>query len=76
MTRRRRVSYRWKADERGFAMPIKVGDPSKWQMLQPTTDWKSMEWAGGQDVFKVATDLFYVNVAVLDANGLAPQPKP
>ena len=37
------VAYRWKADERGFAMPIKVGDPAKWQMIQPTTDWKSMD---------------------------------
>ena len=42
------VAYRWKADERGFAMPIKVGDPAKWQLIQPTTDWKSMEWSCGQ----------------------------
>ena len=63
------MSYRWNADERGFAMPIKVGEPAKWQMIQPTTDWKSMEWAAGKDAFKVATDLFYVNVAILDANG-------
>ncbi|HYE88061.1 MAG TPA: M1 family metallopeptidase [Vicinamibacterales bacterium] len=65
----RRLSYRWKADERGFAMPIKVGDPSKWQMIRPTTDWQSMEWAAGKDAFKVATELFYVNVQVLGPNG-------
>jgi aminopeptidase N len=63
------VAYRWKADERGFALPIKVGDPAKWQMIQPTTDWQSMAWAGGKDAFKVATELFYVNVAILDARG-------
>ena len=63
------VAYRWKADERGFALPIKAGDPAKWQMLQPTTDWKSMEWAAGKDAFKVATELFYVNVQILQANG-------
>ena len=63
------LSRRWKADERGFAMPIKAGDPAKWQMLQPTTDWKSMEWSAGKDAFKVATELFYVNVAILGANG-------
>ncbi|MBY0496204.1 MAG: M1 family metallopeptidase [Cyanobacteria bacterium] len=63
------VAYRWKADERGFALPIKVGDPAKWQMIQPTTDWKSMPWSAGKDAFKVATDLFYVNVQVLQANG-------
>ena len=63
------MAYRWKADERAFALPIKVGDPAKWQMIQPTTDWKSMEWTAGKDAFKVATDLFYVNVANLDAGG-------
>ena len=65
----KRIAYRWKADERGFNMPIKVGDPAKWQLIQPTTDWKSMEWAAGKDAFRVATDLFYVNVQVLQANG-------
>ncbi len=65
----RRVSYRWKADERGFAMPIKVGDASKWQLIQPTTEWKSIEWSAGKDAFKVATDLVYVNVQILGANG-------
>ena len=63
------VSYRWEADERGFAMPIKVGDPAKWQMLQPTTDWKLMEWTAGKDAFKVATELFYVDVQILQVNG-------
>ncbi len=65
----KRVSYRWRADERGFALPIKVGDPARWQLIQPTTDWKSMEWTAGKDAFKVATELFYVNVQVLGANG-------
>jgi aminopeptidase N len=65
----KRVSYRWKAAERAFALPIKVGDAAKWEMIQPTTDWKSMEWTAGKDAFKVATDLFYVNVANLDAGG-------
>jgi aminopeptidase N len=63
------VWYRWRADERDFAMPIRVGDPAKWQTIQPTTDWKSISWAATKDAFKVATDLYYVNVAVLDANG-------
>jgi aminopeptidase N len=65
----RRVSYRWRADERAFAMPIRVGDPAKWQTIHPTTDWKSMEWTAGKDGFKIATDLYYVNTAVLDAGG-------
>ena len=65
----KRVYYRWKADERAFNLPIKAGDAAKMQMIQPTTDWKWMEWGAGKDAFKVATDLFYVNVQVLQANG-------
>jgi aminopeptidase N len=64
-----RVWYRWRAAERGFNLPIKVGDPAKWRVIQPTPDWKSMEWGAGRDAFKVATELFYVNVQVLQANG-------
>jgi len=56
-------------DERAFAMPIRVGDPAKWQVVQPSADWKSMEWSAGKDAFKVATDLYYVNVQILNANG-------
>jgi hypothetical protein len=25
------MSYRWMLPRRGFAMPIRVGDPAKWQ---------------------------------------------
>ena len=62
--------YRWNTGERGFAMPIRVGDPAKWQTVQPVASaWKSMPWAGTKDQFKVATDLYYVNVAVLGSRG-------
>jgi aminopeptidase N len=56
------VAYRWKADERGFAMPIRVGSRDNWQIIQPTTDWKMMPNALAKDAFEVATDLYYVNV--------------
>jgi len=62
------VSYRWNVDERGFAMPIKVGTKGSWQVIQPTADWKSMPNRLGKNL-EVATDLFYVNVAILDADG-------
>ncbi len=62
------VSYRWNADERGFAMPIKVGAKGTWQVIQPTADWKTMPNRLGKG-FEVATELFYVNVAILDADG-------
>jgi aminopeptidase N len=63
------VWYRWNAAERAFAMPIRVGDAAKWQTIQPSAEWKSMPWTAGKDQFKVATDLYYVKVAILDERG-------
>jgi aminopeptidase N len=63
------VAYRWRADERAFAMPIRVGDPSRFQTIRPTTDWQVMPTSQGAETFKVATDLYYVDVAILDAQG-------
>jgi aminopeptidase N len=56
------VSYRWKVDEAGFEMPIRVGSTDNWQVIQATTDWKTMPTSLKQDQFNVATDLYYVNV--------------
>lgn len=56
------VRYRWKADESGFNMPIKVGRAGAWQVVSPTTAWKTMATPLTQDQFAVATDLFYVLV--------------
>ncbi len=56
------VSYRWKADEAGFAMPVKVGEPGKWQMIKPTAEWQSLKTAIGKEQFQAAIDLFYINV--------------
>ncbi|HTM24853.1 MAG TPA: M1 family metallopeptidase [Vicinamibacterales bacterium] len=65
------VAYRWKADERGFAMPIKAGRHGAWEELHPTTSWQLMKTPVGQEDFEVATDLYYVNVNV--AKRTAPQ---
>ena len=56
------VAYRWKADEKDFAMPIKVGNPQAWQLITPTADWQTMAWAGKPSDFEVATDLYYIYV--------------
>ena len=56
------VRYRWKADVKGFAMPVKVGTPSAWQTVRPTEDWQVMKTSLGANSFQVATDLYYVNV--------------
>jgi aminopeptidase N len=57
------LAYRWKADERDFAMPIRVGTADSWQIIQPTTDWKVMKTSLNKDTFEVATDLYFVNVS-------------
>jgi hypothetical protein len=57
------VSYRWKVDEPAFAMPIRVGAKDNWQIVQPTTEWKTMKTPVKKDDFAVATDLYFVNVS-------------
>ena len=56
------LAYRWRADERAFAMPVKVGDPANWQVLRPTADWQVMKAPLGKDQLEVATDLYYINI--------------
>jgi aminopeptidase N len=56
------VRYRWKADVAGFNMPVKVGRPEAWQVIAPTTEWKTMATALPAAEFAVATDLYYVLV--------------
>jgi aminopeptidase N len=57
------VSYRWKAEEAGFAMPVRVGTKGQWQIIQPASEWKTMQTPLKKEEFEVATDLYYVNVS-------------
>jgi aminopeptidase N len=57
------VSYRWKADEKAFAMPVRVGSKDNWQVIQPTADWQEMKTSLKKDQFDVATSLYYVGVS-------------
>lgn len=56
------VSYRWNAEAKGFAMPVRVGKRGEWQIIQPTTEWRKMRTSLNPEEFEVATDLYYVNV--------------
>jgi aminopeptidase N len=56
------VAYRWKVDEPGFAMPVRVGIKDKWQTIQPTTEWQTMTTPLTKDQFMVATDLYFIDV--------------
>lgn len=55
------VRYRWQAEEPGFAMPIKAGDPQHWMSLHPTAEWQTTR--GSRADFMVATELYYVAVS-------------
>jgi aminopeptidase N len=59
----RTVAYRWKADEPGFAMPIRVGKAGHWQLVQPQAEWQTLRTPLTKETFEVATDLYYVNVS-------------
>ncbi|MGI0014271.1 MAG: M1 family metallopeptidase, partial [Nitrososphaera sp.] len=56
------VSYRWKAGIKEFAMPVKVGRRTDWQLIQPTTEWKTSKTGVKKEDFEVATDLYYIDV--------------
>jgi len=57
------VAYRWKADEPDFTMAVRVGEKEAWQIIRPTTEWKTMPTPLKKDEFAVATDLYYVNIS-------------
>src|SRR5277367_2149787 len=57
------VQYRWRADEKDFAMPVRVGLKEHWDTIHPTTEWQTMKTPLTKDQFDVATDLYYINVS-------------
>ena len=56
------VSFRWRVDEPGFVMPVRVGTKEHWQLIRPTVEWQTMKTALKKDEFAVATDLYFVDV--------------
>ena len=56
------VRYRWKADVKGFSMPVAVGEAGKWEIVKATEQWQTMETGLKKSEFGVAEDLYYVKV--------------
>ncbi len=56
------MAYRWKADERAFAMPVEVGRPGQWTRITPTADWQVMPAPAHRATIEVASDRYYVNL--------------
>ncbi len=57
-------SYRWVADEKSFGMPVRVGSPNNWQTITPTTEWQTAKTDLTKVEFRVATDLYYIDVKI------------
>jgi aminopeptidase N len=57
------VAYRWKVDEPDFVMPVRVGEKDHWQIIEGTTDWKTMPTKLKKDDFDVDTDFYFVDVS-------------
>jgi aminopeptidase N len=57
------LAYRWRADERDFAMPVRIGAKGAWQVIEPTSAWKTMRTSLTRDDLEVATDLYYIDVS-------------
>ena len=57
------VSYRWKVDEPGFVMPVRVGTRAQCQIIRPTNEWQSMQTSVKKDEFEAATDLYFIEVS-------------
>jgi hypothetical protein len=58
------LSYRWKADVEGFAMPVRIATAKdRWSTIRPTNEWQRMHLAGmtPSDV-QVDKEDFYVVV--------------
>jgi aminopeptidase N len=50
------VSYRWKSEVKGFAMPVRVGSAGKWESVRPTEEWQTMKTSLGKEEFAVDGD--------------------
>jgi hypothetical protein len=59
------VRYRWKTDELGFAMPVRVGAKDHWDIIHPTTEWQSLKSGLNKENFGAATELYYIEVKKL-----------
>jgi aminopeptidase N len=57
------LQYRWNADATDFRMPVKADlGNGKYEMLIPTYEWQTIPLKGDKKKFRVATELFYIQV--------------
>jgi aminopeptidase N len=59
----KRVAYRWRAEESGFAMPVRAGKQGQWQLLHPTSEWQWLDTDLNAADFSADTDYYYIDVS-------------
>lgn len=62
------VSYRWRADVAGFAMPVRIGKPGQYTTVEPVThEWRTVTLPRIKAAdFRVATDLSLIETEAVD----------
>lgn len=62
------LQYRWNANVENFNMPVKVNvGNGKYETIMPTSQWQTIAIKGDKKNFRVATELFYLQVQQLNA---------
>ena len=57
------LSFRWGAEEAGFAMPIRVGNGTNWTLIKPVTgEWRSIPWNQDPPHVNADEDHYYIKV--------------
>lgn len=56
------VAYRWRAESKGFAMPVRLGKAGAWERVSPAAEWQRRKMGMGKEEFGVDTEGFYVAV--------------
>ena len=60
------VQYRWKTEVNNFSMPVKIQEKDNYFIIHPQVEWQTCILNSAQSRWKAATDLFYINVEVIE----------
>jgi len=61
-----KVKYRWKTAVEHLSMPVKIQENDTSFFIHPQAEWQSTSLNSEHDKWKVATDLFYIEVEVIE----------
>lgn len=59
------ISYRWKADVKGFNMPVRIKNKSQWVILSPAEEWKNYRGVKAENLL-IDTAHFYIKTSIVN----------